>query len=296
MKIKCVILLASYNGEDYIKSQINSILNQKNIDLKLIISDDNSNDNTVKLIQSFNDDRITLLPIIRSTGSASQNFFRLLRDVDFNSFDYISLADQDDIWEFDKLSRSIKKIMDEKVDAYSSNVTAFWDNGRELLLDKSEKQKRFDHLFSSAGPGCTYVFKKGLALNLKRQLIRQEKLTKRIDLHDWLIYTYARENNYKWFVDINVTMKYRQHGNNEFGANSGIIALKDRWSKARNGWYRNQILNISSFCSINNRIVKLLTRNTYIDRLRLLKNLFQYRKKKKEAIFLGLILIVPGFK
>jgi rhamnosyltransferase len=288
--------MTTFNGSKYVKQQIDSILNQRNVDITIIVSDDMSSDDTIDMIESYYDSRIKILANKGKFGSASQNFFRLIRDVEFKGYDYVAFADQDDVWDLNKIKNAIDTLIDKGVDAYSSNVLAFWKDGRELIIDKAQTQKKYDHLFSSAGPGCTYVFKNSLALAFQEQLKEKEQLTKRIDLHDWLIYTFARKNNYKWYVDSNTTMKYRQHENNEFGANSGLTAFKKRWNKARNGWYRDQILDTAKFCDIDNKIVKLLTRNRYIDRLILLKSVFQYRKKRKEALFLGLTLLVPGYK
>ncbi len=293
---KCLVLLATFNGEKYIKKQLESILNQKQIEVKIVVSDDMSSDLTIDIIKSFSDPRIEILPNIGKFGSASQNFFRLIRDVDFSNFEFVAFSDQDDVWNLDKLVFSIQKIQNYNCDVFSSNVIAFWDNGKELLLDKSQNQKKHDHFFGSAGPGCTYVMKNSLISDFKTQLLKHEKLSRKIDLHDWLIYTFARENNYRWHVDFKSTMRYRQHINNEFGANSGLKAVKSRWHNARNGWYRKQILLTARFCETNNNITKWLSSNSYFDRLCLFANIFNYKKKPVEALFLGITLIVPGFK
>lgn len=295
-KIKCIVLLATYNGEKYIRKQLDSILNQNNVDLKVIVSDDMSTDLTMDIIESYSDSRIIFLPSGKKFGSASQNFFRLIRDTNFEDCEFIAFADQDDIWNSNKMNIAINTINTKLVDAYSSNVIAFWEYGREVVIDKAQPEKKYDHLFSSAGPGCTYVLKKELVLNFKKELVKQRELTKDIELHDWLIYSFARSNNYKWYVDKNITIRYRQHSNNEFGANFGLKAFKDRWRKARNGWYRTQILKTTEFCDIDNDIVKNLRRNSYLNRLNLLKNIFQFRKRKREAFFLGLTFLIPGFK
>lgn len=288
--------MTTFNGSKYIKEQIDSILNQKNADITIIVSDDMSTDNTIAIVNSYSDPKIKILTNKGKFGSASQNFFRLVRDVEFKNYDYIAFADQDDIWDLDKIKNSIETLVVKRFDAYSSNVLAFWKDGRKLIIDKAQSQKKYDHLFSSAGPGCTYVLKSSLAQAFKEQLINKEMLTKRIDLHDWLIYAFARENNYKWFIDSNTTMKYRQHDNNEFGANSGLITYKNRWNKSRNGWYRSQILDTAKFCNIDNEVTDLLIQNRYVDRLNLLQSLFKLRRKRIDALFLGLTLLVPGYK
>lgn len=292
----CLVLLATYNGEKFIREQIDSILSQKKINLDILISDDVSIDNTLSIVKSFNSPRISLLPNNGKFGSASQNFFRLIRDSEIENYDYIAFADQDDIWYPDKIINSINKIKEKKISAFSSNVLAFWDDGKEKIINKSGKQKEYDYLFGSSGPGCTCLFTKEFMKSFKKELIKNRELTKKIDLHDWLVYAYARSNGFKWHTDSNITIRYRQHSNNEFGANSGFKTFLNRWKQSRNGWYRNQIINTILFCNINNKISKRINRNNYFDRCVLAKNVFKFRKKKREAIFLWLMLLIPGFK
>jgi len=295
---KIAILLATYNGVKFLKEQIDSILNQNKVDVTIFISDDLSTDSTLNYLQNIykNNKRLIYLESNQKFGGAAKNFFRLIKDVDFLNFDYISLSDQDDIWNEDKLIQAIKIIEEKQIDVYSSNVLAFWENGKRVLIDKSQSQKKYDFLFSSAGPGCTYVMKKEFLSDFKNKTLEKNILLNQIDLHDWLLYAYARTNNYKWFVDNVPSMMYRQHNNNEFGANSGFGTFKKRWNKARNGWYRKQILNIAMFCEYENKIIKSIENNTFFDKLDLILNLFQLRKKTSESLVLFFILIIPGFK
>lgn len=294
--ISCLILLATYNGQEFILEQLNSILNQKNINVTVYLSDDCSTDDTMKIVKAMDDPRVIILPIGRKFGSASKNFFRLILDVDFSNYDYIAFSDQDDIWLDNKLESTIHSIKDNNIDGCSSNVLAFWEDGNKILIDKTGKEKKFDHLFSSAGPGCTYVVTNELLIDFKAELKKKNNLSNSIELHDWLIYCFARTNGYKWKVLETVTMYYRQHDNNEFGANKGILTYLSRWKKARNGWYRNQIIKTAEFCNIDNMVIDKLNENSYFDRLKLVKMVFDFRKKKKEALFLAICLIIPGFK
>lgn len=138
--------------------------------------------------------------------------------------------------------------------------------------------------------------KKNFLIDFKGQMLEKYSLLEKIDLHDWLLYAYARANDYRWFVDNIPSMLYRQHSNNEFGANSGFKAFKKRWLNARNGWYREQILNTASFCDYSNNITNSIKNNNFFDRLHILRNILQLRKKISESIVLFLMLIVPGFK
>ncbi len=295
---KIAVLLASYNGTKYIKEQIDTILNQKEVNVMIFISDDLSTDGTIEYLQNIYKDekRLVYLESNQKFGGAAKNFYRLIKDVDFSAFDYVSLSDQDDIWYEDKLIRAINSIEKKQIDAYSSNVLAFWEDGKQVLINKSQPQKKYDFLFSSAGPGCTYVMRKEFLNSFKNKMLIKDSLLEKIDLHDWLLYSYARTNNYKWFVDNIPSMLYRQHSNNEFGANNGFETFKKRWLKARAGWYREQILNTASFCDYKNKITKSIENNTFFDKLYLILNIFQLRKKFSESIILFFILIIPGFK
>ena len=292
----CLVLLATYNGSQFIKEQLHSILNQKAVNVHILVSDDESNDNTLSIVKSYQNSNITILPNCGRMGSASQNFFRLIREANVENFDYIAFSDQDDIWLSNKLSNAINHLENKNVDAYSSNVMAFWDSGKESLIDKSGKARTYDYLFGSAGPGCTYVITKNLFKAFRNQLIFKNELSNSIKLHDWLLYAYARSHDFSWYVDKQVNMKYRQHNNNEFGANSGLKPVLQRWKMSRSGWYRQQILLTSEFCDIDNSIISSLKSNKYIDRISLLPKVFQFRKKLAESIFLGIVLSLPGFK
>lgn len=230
-KAKVAVLLAAYNGEQYIVEQLDSIIEQKEVRVSIIISVDRSSDSTLMIAQEYAHrypDIVTVLPYGETYGSAGQNFTRLLCDVDFDDYQYISFADQDDIWLSNKLQRAISELEKRKVDAYSANVTAFWETGREALVKKDYKQVEFDYLFESPGPGCTFVFNQRLALSLKKDLLSKKSELKNLWLHDWYCYSFARFNEFSWCIDSMPLMKYRQHNSNEVGANSGWVSFKSR--------------------------------------------------------------------
>lgn len=95
------VCMASFNGERYIKEQIDSILLQIGEDDELIISDDGSTDQTVDVICSYRDDRIKFVRNVNRHGCIG-NFENALRVA---SGDFIFLADQDDIWLSDKYTK-----------------------------------------------------------------------------------------------------------------------------------------------------------------------------------------------
>ncbi|MFW2352973.1 glycosyltransferase [Aliarcobacter butzleri] len=296
MQSRVAVLLASYNGTKYIKEQVDSILNQKEVDATIFVSDDLSTDGTLEYLQDIykNEKKLVYLDSHDKFGGAAKNFFRLIKDVDFSNFDYVSLADQDDIWYEDKLIRAIEMIEEKHLDAYSSNVLAFWEDGKEMILEKAQIQVKYDYLFEAAGPGCTYVLTKILASHIKDFLVQNWKDTNNIELHDWLIYAYSRENNYIWYIDEKPSMRYRQHTSNQVGANDGLNAKIKRLKKVFSSWYRNETKKIIKVLKIEDKykISKYILNKTYLNNLLLLKDSFKFRRKFSEKIFLTILIFI----
>jgi len=239
---KIAVLLAAYNGIQWIEEQVNTILNQSNVDVTIFMSVDLSTDGTYEWCQVLQEQnsKVVVLPYGERFGGAGKNFYRLIRDVDFSSFDYVSLADQDDIWLSDKLIHAINQIQQKSLDAYSSDVIAFWEDGREEVIKKSQPQKQFDYIFEAAGPGCTYVLTVDSFLKFKAFLVGNS-LAGDFKLHDWLIYAFYRKNGLKWFIDDEASMRYRQHANNQVGFNKGLKAYKTRVAHVRDKRFRREV-------------------------------------------------------
>ncbi|KHA72110.1 glycosyl transferase [Pseudomonas chlororaphis] len=245
---KVAILLAAYNGTLWIEEQLNSILSQSAVDVTVFISIDPSTDGTEAWCDNYSiqHPRVLVLPSGSSFGGASRNFFRLIRDVDLESFDFVAFADQDDVWHMDKLQRAIYTIQTRHVDAYSSNVTAFWPNGKTHLLNKAQAQVEWDFLFEAAGPGCTYVMRKELADTLKVSMLENWQLLQKVSLHDWYFYAFARSHGFRWYIDPESSMDYRQHKRNQVGANKGLRPMIARCKTIHNGWWFNQVQLITN--------------------------------------------------
>jgi rhamnosyltransferase len=284
---RIAVLLAAYNGQEWIEEQISTIENQENVQLNVFISLDVSTDNTQKLIEELARKyaNITLLPYGQRFGSAAPNFFHLLTTVSFDEYDYVALADQDDVWLSDKISHAIRKIEGTDSQGYSSDVTAFWPDGKERIIKKSYPQKKFDHYFEGPGPGCTFVITKKLALLLKENLIARKDALSGIDWHDWYVYMFARHNGFKWFIDDACLMRYRQHSTNQLGANSGLKPFIKRLKSVCSGYAIQQ-----ATCNVRT----LNTMNSFVDAwmvpsrkglLFLLSNSFQCRRKAVDTLF-----------
>jgi rhamnosyltransferase len=285
------VLLAAHNGMEWIQEQVMSILSQKNASITIFISVDLSNDKTYELCQDLASQNINinLLPYGKKFGGAAKNFFRLMRDIDLSRFDYIAFSDQDDIWGDRKLCHAIKTIKKDDLDGYSSDVFAFWSNGREMLLKKSFPQKKFDYYFESAGPGCTYVLKQQTAQKFKKFLIKNWSKVNLVEFHDWMVYAYCRSQGMKWKIDSKPLMLYRQHDFNQVGVNFGLKAYWRRFLRIREKWYFNEVKKISNLLNRTCNEYSLLRKSF------LIKNFWNLRRRPRDAIVLLFLIIFQIF-
>ena len=107
MKEKVDVLVATYNGEKYLREQLDSIIKQTYKNIRILISDDCSKDRTQEILQEYEkkDDRIKIFLHDRNLGS-NKNFEFLLRQVESK---FYMLSDQDDVWLPEKIEKTIQK-------------------------------------------------------------------------------------------------------------------------------------------------------------------------------------------
>lgn len=248
------ICLAAHNGLCWLQEQLDSILGQRGVAVTIFASVDLSSDKTETWIdeQALKDSRIVVLPHGESFGGAARNFFRLLRDIDFTDFDYVCFADQDDIWYPDKLGMAILSLQTTSGDCYSSNVLAFWDDGRERLINKAQPLQDWDFLFEAAGPGCTYVLRRAVVEDIKKLMASHPSEISKVGLHDWFVYAFARSRGYRWMIDPRPSMAYRQHASNQVGINAGWKAYWARARKIVDGWGISQARLIARVVGLEN--------------------------------------------
>lgn len=288
---KLAVFLSAYNGTSYLVEQIESILRQECVDIHIFVSVDKSTDGTEDLLARWgiSEPRLTLLPFGLRFGGAGSNFYRLLRDVNLKGFDYMSFADQDDIWLPDKLSRAHKTLERTGADAYSSNVMAFWIGGRQLLIEKSQKQVKWDFLFEAAGPGCTYVMRKKLACAIQDVIKSRWEDMQEVGLHDWFTYAFARANGYRWVIDDYAGMRYRQHEKNQVGVNSGARAFVQRARKVLSGWGVSQSALIAQLVGLgDDSFVRRWSGGSKSGLLWLALHAWQCRRRPRDKIIFAL--------
>jgi rhamnosyltransferase len=301
--MKVLIILASYNGEKYLKEQLDSILSQEGVHVHVIIFDDVSKDDTLGIVNLFKDDeRIRLVVNDRSTGSAASNFFGAIKYLseDFiEKYDYVLFADQDDIWLPKKVISAVEMLKCEKSSLYFSNLI-LWDEktDNKSLIKKCYPQKKYDFLFEGGSAGCTYVFTRKFALDLKSCLHKIDYSKWKFFSHDWFVYFFARINNYNISVDSNAYILYRIHEENVHGQlnKMSIHAIKERLKLIKEGWYFQQIKDFSKLVPKNSEYMKiynLYTKNYFTRFYVIFKYNFQLMRSRNKLIQFGIISLMP---
>lgn len=216
---KIDILLATYNGEKYLREQLDSILNQTYSNFRLIISDDCSNDNTKRILEEYKqkDDRIEVYYQNENIGYV-KNFEFLLGKVQNKIY---ALSDQDDIWLPEKLEKYVEKMKEEKSDLVFGDLEVVDEklntvnksfNDYMQLTRKIKRCNDYSKLYLyNCVTGCTILAKK----KLLNKILPIPKDTKHV-LHDYWIALITSIYGKISYVE-ETYIKYRQHGNNQVG-------------------------------------------------------------------------------
>ncbi|RCH41563.1 glycosyltransferase [Blautia obeum] len=218
--VKVAVLLSTYNGEKFLREQINSILNQVgNFKLDLYVRDDGSDDGTINILKEYeNENKLKWYTGINLKPAKS--FIDLLSKC--GEYDYYAFADQDDYWHQDKIQRGIHKLCQQEGPAlYCSNAVLVGKDLKSLGRNVYKTQPRtdFETIICAGGLlGCTMIFNDELA-----RIIKASKNHGKMVLHDFYIAAVCVSIGGNIIYDSDATMKYRQHGENVVGVSHGLL-------------------------------------------------------------------------
>lgn len=301
---RIVVLMATHNGAAFIEEQLDSVLEQIDVDVRIIVSDDNSADTTLALVQerSAHDDRIWVLPQGKF-GSAAANFYRLIREADIDGADAVAFCDQDDVWEPWKLRRHFDLLTSpDGIDgagayaAVSSNVAAVDANGHRQLIVKNQRQRSSDYAFESGGPGSTFLLRPETFAFVREQLLDTAAPASQVSAHDWCMYALIRAHGGRWFIDGEPAVLYRQHEDNVLGANEGIKQHLARLRQIANGNHRRDAQRVLEACipvasgSERTRLQQLhewTHRTDPFSRIRLARQVHHLRRRRRDQLALA---------
>jgi glycosyltransferase involved in cell wall biosynthesis len=202
--------MATFNGEKYIKEQIDSILVQLGKDDELIISDDGSTDNTLEIIRKLDDSRIKVYENVGIHGYA-HNFENALKKA---SGDYIFFSDQDDVWLPSKVETMLPYLQHDNFvisDAYITNDEL--EIKCRLSSWRTYIKGYLQNLFKSIYAGCTCAFTKRI-----KDYALPFPSTKYIQHDNWIGLLCELKFNVV-YVDKPLIL-YRRHNSNTSGAGS----------------------------------------------------------------------------
>lgn len=206
------VCMATYNGQRFIERQLNSILAQLGKDDELIISDDSSTDDTLKIIERFDDPRIRLYPFQKFRNA----IFNFENAINKSSGDIIFLADQDDLWYEKKV-----EIMCQELQNYDLVVC------NSTIIDENDNVigNSYFELINS-GPGLFKNFKSntylGCCIAFRRAIINKAlPFPKDIPMHD-IWFGFVADLFYKVKFIPQKLHAYRKHKGNLTDSSSGL--------------------------------------------------------------------------
>jgi glycosyltransferase involved in cell wall biosynthesis len=237
---KIDILLATYNGELFLKEQLNSILNQSYKDFTLIIRDDGSTDKTVEIVNNYISqypDKIIILHDKVLHRGAALSFGYLIEQ---SSADYIMLSDQDDVWLNNKVEITLDAMLEFEKEHIGKPLMVFTDlkevdNNLKIINESFiSSQKLFPEVIANPTKilslnvvaGCTMMLN-----SISKQYVLPVP-TSKVGHDQWIAANIAHYGKIK-YLPVS-TILYRQHNFNAVGANN--IGIK---------YFVNKLLNPS---------------------------------------------------
>ena len=219
------ILLATYNGARYLPEQLDSLQRQTYQDFTLLVSDDGSTDGTPALLQEFAAEwpgRVAFAAHAPAFGNARDNFFWLMEQ---SCADYVLFCDQDDVWNPDKVEKTLAGLRQLEEENPAMPVLFFTDQtpvdadlhpiAPSLMRMQQQDAGQTDYrrlLFQNIVTGCAAgANRAAVQLALKCQN-RQDVI-----MHDWWLGLVVSRFGKVGYLDES-TMLYRQHGGNSVGA------------------------------------------------------------------------------
>ncbi|MFK5882352.1 MAG: glycosyltransferase family 2 protein [Sulfurospirillum sp.] len=218
------IAMTTYNGEKFLKEQLNSIINQSYKNLEIIICDDGSFDNTIRMIKEYQkrDNRIKLFENKKSLG-VLKNFEKA---ISLCNGDYIAISDQDDIWMFNKIEVMINEIKDcvlvyhddSLINRSGKLIYSSFFQSNNILINKehSIKALMLDNWIS--GHACMF------SSVLKNHILPISEDIEHYDM--WIAIVASIYGNIR-FIDKQLVL-WRQHGTNTSGSKIDKRSLLDK--------------------------------------------------------------------
>ena len=248
MSDQVCILMATWNGADHLSAQLDSFAAQDHAQWQLVVSDDGSGDATLSILQDFAEHSPQSVTLTRGPGRGSTaNFIALLAEP--RDCDWIALADQDDVWLPDRLSRDIAALSELPAETPALYCSATLHCDADLQNPRPSRAVPRSPGFRNAllqniAAGNTILLNRAAA-DLVRKAAPAALEIDDLAAHDWWLYQLISGSGGDVIYDAVQTLYYRQHGRNQVGANAGFRAGRTRLAMLLKGrfsaWNRANI-------------------------------------------------------
>lgn len=280
-----LVLMSVYNGKEYLEEQIISILNQENLNVKLLIRDDGSTDDSLSVINKFLKNYSNIEIICGENVGPCGSFFELVQ-LSTSDYDLYAFSDQDDFWLPNKLSIASQMLKESGKMLYCSNTIITDSNLCIKRINKKNYVPSFGNsLIQNISPGCTFVFTKKL-----RDIFLKGKYGN-IYMHDWYFYMIAAYYNSVVF-DNDSYILYRQHKNNVLGNKNYCTRVRNAISN--NNKTKNIILEQIKSFSIHigeDKVLRWINNLTLKNKLNILFSRKIVRQNLLETIIYKIIIV-----
>jgi glycosyltransferase involved in cell wall biosynthesis len=217
------ILLATYNGEKFLKEQLDSIARQTHSAWTLTVSDDGSTDATLAIVRQFAKQVSQQVTVLHGPQKGStHNFFHLIQNVQTDDKkDLYAFCDQDDVWLDEKLARAVRwhnTQTDHAVRLYCGRTQFVNEQLQPIGLSPGiRRPPSFGNaLVQNIASGNTMVMSHAV-LMAQRDILPQHSVW-----HDWTTYLIATAMGGQVCFDDQFCLLYRQHGGNVIGSNAKL--------------------------------------------------------------------------
>lgn len=219
---KVVVLMSTYNGEKYLRTQLDSILDQRNVNVEILVRDDGSTDSTIEILKEY-ESKGLLKWYTGENLRPAKSFMNLI--INAPDAEYYAFSDQDDVWMESKLINAVDMLkqhnnaslyycnallVDENLNVFGENVLPFIPNFYSGLS------------YGKAALGCSMVFNKELMKMLKT------KIPENIIMHDAWVTNVCQIIHGNIIRDDRPLFYYRQHSNNQVGGKRDFISTARR--------------------------------------------------------------------
>lgn len=301
---RAAILLSTFNGEQFLAQQLDSLYAQTGVDFHIFVRDDGSEDGTLEIVRRYARERGRMSLLAGQNIGFVRSFFTLLQEAG-EGFDFYFFCDQDDVWQPEKIWAAVGMLMQKDLGgpAMYCGRTEYVDVNLHRLGQSSDYQASQlgwgNALVQNVATGCT------VALNAQARELLATYVPHRCLAHDWWAYLVVSAFGEVIF-DSHSHIKYRQHGNNTIGMEragwAGLQARVQRFLKRRGFGMLDQLDEFLRLhgdrLSVEQRAqVSMLLRSRlgWQHGLRLACMGFYWRTRRVDSLILRLLLVMRRY-